>query len=274
LHTAFDRGVEVGCDCLQIFVKNQKQWSAKPLTEADVTAYREAARRTGIGPVIAHASYLINLGSPDATLWGKSVSAVVDELERCEALGIAGLVVHPGAHMGAGVDAGIARIVEGINEVHLRTRGFKTKLLLETTAGQGTALGFEIEHLGTMLHKAADPDRLGVCLDTCHLFVAGYDISNDAEYARTMDLLRREVGLGKIKCVHMNDSKTACGSRVDRHEHIGKGKIGTAGFRNVINDARLAGVPKILETPKGADARGTDLDKVNLRRMRKLRIEN
>ena len=146
----------------------------------------------------------------------------------------------------------------------------KAKILLETTAGQGSSVGCRIEHLGRIFRTVGDPDRLGVCLDTCHLFAAGYDLSTPDEYARTIDLLRRQVTLGKIKCVHMNDSKGACGSRLDRHEHIGKGRLGLAGFRHVVNDERLARVPKILETPKGTDGRGTNYDKVNLRKLRKL----
>ncbi len=270
LHLAFDAAVTVGCDCLQIFVKNQKQWTAKPLGDETVKAYRAAQRRTGIRPVIAHASYLINLASPKQQQWDKSVAAMVDELERCAALGVSGLVMHPGAHMGEGLDAGIVRIVAGLDEIHRQTAGIRPRILLETTAGQGTSVGCAIEHLGRLLNEVAAPDRLGVCLDTCHLFAAGYDLRKAGAYERTIDLLRRHVTLRKIRCVHMNDSKGACGSRLDRHEHIGKGKIGTAGFRHVVNDPRLAHAVKILETPKGTDGRGVDLDKVNLRRLRRL----
>ena len=270
LEKAFERGLQLGCDCLQIFLKNQKQWSAKPLSDEAIAAYKRAQRETGIRPVVAHAGYLINLGSPRKAQWSKSIRAVVDELQRCAALGIGGLILHPGAHLGAGLDAGMSRIAQGLDEVHRRTAGIKAKILLETTAGQGSSVGCRIEHLGRILRTVGDPDRLGVCLDTCHLFAAGYDLSTPDEYARTIDLLRRQVTLGKIKCVHMNDSKGACGSRLDRHEHIGKGRLGLAGFRHVVNDERLARVPKILETPKGTDGRGTDYDKVNLRKLRKL----
>lgn len=270
LHNAFDIARAAGCDCLQIFVKNQKQWSAKPLSDDDIRAYQVAQRASGIKPIVAHASYLINLGSPDAVQWERSIAAVVDELHRCEAVGIRGLVVHPGAHMGAGVDAGIARIAAGLDEIHSRAPGLKARVLLETTAGQGSSIGCEIEHLGRILHAVADPARVGVCLDTCHLFAAGYDLRDPQECERTIDRLKREVSLRRIACIHVNDSKGACGSRIDRHEHIGQGKIGDAGFRNLLCDARLARVPRILETPKGFDVRGVDLDRVNLQRLRRL----
>jgi deoxyribonuclease-4 len=270
LHLAFERAVAVGCDCLQIFVKNQKQWVGKPLGDDDVRAYRKAQRASGIRPVVAHASYLVNLGSPLDDLWQMSIAAMVDELQRCEALGIRGLVVHPGAHMGAGIDVGIGRIAAGLDELHRRLPGLTARVLLETTAGQGTAIGWQVEHLGEILQRVADPGRLGVCLDTCHLFAAGYDLRDPAEYERTIQLLKRHVTLRRIACIHVNDSQCPCGRRVDRHAHIGKGEIGAAGFRHVLNDPRLARVPRILETPKGKDGRGADLDKVNLRRLRGL----
>jgi deoxyribonuclease-4 len=255
-HNAFEEAVRVGCECLQIFVKNQKQWSAKPLTDDVIRDYRRVQRATGIRPVVAHASYLINLASPDNALWNRSINAVVDELERCEALGVRGLVLHPGAHMGEGVEAGVIRIAHALEAIHQRTAGFRAKILLETTAGQGTCVGHEIEHLGDILRQTGEPGRLGVCLDTCHLFAAGYDLRKPEAYNRTVAALRRQVTLGRIKCIHVNDSKGACGSRIDRHAHIGQGKIGVAGFRNLLNDARFARVPKILETPKGEDERG------------------
>lgn len=267
---AFTKAVEVGCDCLQIFVKNQKQWQAKPLTDEVIRNYKAAQRETKIKPVIAHASYLINLASPNADLYKKSVRAVIDELERCEALGVSGLVLHPGAHMGEGVESGIGRIAAGLDEIHAATAGFKGKVLLETTAGQGTSIGCEIEHLGAIISRVADADRLGVCLDTCHLFAAGYDLRDPKEYDRTINLLRKQVTLGRIKCIHVNDSKGDCGSRVDRHEHIGEGKIGEAGFKNLVNDPRLAKIPRILETPKGENESGVEHDIINLRKLRKL----
>ncbi len=219
-------------------------------------------------PVIAHGSYLLNLASPDETARRKSITALADELERCEQLGVAGLVIHPGAHMGEGVDAGIARIVSALDDVHVRTSGLKTPVLLETTAGQGSSVGHEIAHLGRIIDDCKAPDRLMVCLDTCHLFAAGYDLRNSDAYERTIAELTDHVGLETVKCIHMNDSKKPCGSCVDRHEHISKGEMGKQAFVNVVNDRRLAAVPKILETPKGVDGRGSDMDRVNLRRLR------
>jgi len=176
LENAFDAAKLAGCDCLQIFVKNQKRWDAKPLTDDGIRRYKHAQTSTKIEPVVAHASYLINLGSPKDEQWKKSIDAVVDELERCEALGILGLVVHPGAHMGEGVDHGIGRIAAGIDEAHARTKGFGVRILLESTAGQGTSIGHEISQLGAILKRTKQPERIGICLDTCHLFAAGYDL--------------------------------------------------------------------------------------------------
>ncbi len=270
LEQVFDHAVEIGCDCIQIFVKNQRQWAARPLASEQAQAFRSANRQSGDMPVIAHGSYLLNLASPDHVIRNKSIVALADELERCEALGLVGVVIHPGAHMGEGVDAGIARIVTALDDVHDRTAGLKTPVLLETTAGQGSSIGHEIVHLGRIIDGCKAPDRLRVCLDTCHLFAAGYDLRDSDAYERTIAELADCVGLGTVKCIHMNDSKKPCGSRVDRHEHITKGEMGKQAFVNVVNDRRLAAVPKILETPKGVDGRGADLDRVNLRRLRRL----
>ncbi|MFQ5502640.1 MAG: deoxyribonuclease IV [Phycisphaerae bacterium] len=270
LENAFYAGRDVGCDCLQIFVKNQRQWSAKPLTDEQIRTYRAAEMETELGPVFAHASYLLNLASPESANREKSCKALVDELERCEALAIRGLVVHPGAHMGDGEDEGIRRISQSLDHVHANTRGFTSKVLLETTAGQGSSIGCEIEQLGDIIDGVKSPERLGVCLDTCHLFAAGYDFRDRLEYEEMIDTLDHYVGFDRIYCIHMNDSKTSCGSRIDRHEHITQGEIGKQGFIHILKDRRLVGVPKILETPKGKNERGMDLDKVNLRRMRSL----
>lgn len=270
LEKAFHAGRAVGCDCIQIFVKNQRQWTAPPLRDEQVRAFRSAGRETGLRPVIAHASYLLNLASPDRANRDKSIAALADELARCEALGVSGLVVHPGAHMQAGVAAGIRHICRSLDRVHAQTRGFSCPILLETTAGQGSAIGYEIEHLGRILGGVKQPDRLRVCLDTCHLFAAGYDLRTPAGYERMVRDLVTHVGIERVRCIHTNDSKSECGSRVDRHEHITKGCLGKAAFSHLVNDARLAGVPRILETPKGKDGRGADLDKVNLGRLRRL----
>lgn len=268
IHNAFDAGARVGCDCLQIFVKNQRQWSVAPLTEADIEAYRTAERQTGLFPVVAHATYLLNLASPDASLRRRSIDGLILELRRCAQLGVPYLVLHPGAHMGQGVRAGIKRIVRSLDTVHKRTQGINVQILLETTAGQGSSIGHEIEQLGWIINDTRDPDRLGVCVDTCHVFAAGYNIADPQAYDRLVADLCHHVTLERVKCFHVNDSMRECGSRVDRHEHIGRGKIGKAGFAHLVNDPRFAAVPKILETPKGTDGRGTDLDKVNLKRLR------
>lgn len=267
---AFAEAVRIGCDCAQIFVKNQKQWRGPPLTAEVVQAFHAEQRRTKIKPVFAHASYLINLAAPGDPAWTQSIAAMVDELQRCEALGLAGLVVHPGAHVGSGVDAGIARIIAGVDEITLRTSGFKTPILLEGTAGQGSAIGAPIEELGRLLRGVRDADRVGICLDTCHLFAAGYNLRDPEAYAAMIALLKREVTLKKIACLHTNDSKTPCGSRVDRHAHIGHGHIGEEGFRNVLLDPALAKIPRILETDKSFDETGREWDVVNLETLRRL----
>lgn len=270
LHRAVERAVEAGCDTLQVFVRNQRQWAAPPLQEADVRAWRQALDATRLDPVIAHDSYLINLAAPDERIRHRSVDAFVDELERCERLGIAGLVTHPGSHNGTGEKAGIGRIVRSLNTIHRRTRGFRTTTLLETTAGQGTNIGHRFEHLAAILARVAEPERIAVCLDTCHVFAAGYDLVSETGYAATIDALEHHIGLGRIRCFHVNDSKKPLGSRVDRHAHIGQGAMGRDAFRHLVTDPRFFGVPMILETPKGEDARGRDLDRVNLSTLRRL----
>ena len=270
LHRAIERGQAAGCDCLQIFVRNQRQWSAKPLEENDVRLWKASAQMAGMSYLVAHASYLVNLASADTVIWDKSVVALTDELERCEALGVPHLVFHPGAYVEATLKDGIGRITKGINEIHQRTRGLKASLLLETTAGQGSAIGHRFEHLADILAAVRAPARLGVCVDTCHIFAAGYALSPPDAYAATIQEFEHVVGVEWVKCIHVNDSKRDLGSRVDRHEHIGEGRIGLAGFRNLVNDARFFDVPKILETPKGTHTNGRDLDMVNLARLRRL----
>lgn len=267
LHLAFDLAVQAGCDCLQIFVKNQRQWTAKPLADDQVRRFRDAMGRVDVFPVVAHASYLINLASPDEALRRKSVAAMIDELTRCEALGVSSLVVHPGAHMGDGIDAGIARIARSIDEIHASTSGFKARIALEATAGQGSTIGYEIAQLGRMMTQSKAPERLRVCLDTCHLFAAGYNLSDSADYQRMTEELGARVRFENVSCIHVNDSKGECGSRLDRHEHICQGRIGRKGFENILNDDRLTGAPRILETPKESD-RGVEMDRANLDRLR------
>jgi deoxyribonuclease-4 len=308
LENAFAAGEAVGCDCLQIFVKNQRQWRAGPLTEEQVARFREARRATDLAPFVAHASYLLNLASPNRDTREMSVNAMVDELTRCEALGVEALVFHPGAHLSqsepqaqarGGRDfepqseskrdrpslalrvrmesdatlAGIGRIAKGLDEVHRRCAGFRTMVLLESTAGQGSAIGWHFGQLAAILDRVRESDRIGVCLDTCHLFAAGYDFRAAEEYAAMIDELDRTVGVSRVRCIHTNDSKRELGSRVDRHEHIGKGRIGKAGFAHFVNDPRFLDVPFILETPKGKDGQGTDFDKVNLKRLRAMIVD-
>ena len=253
LSTAFDRGLAVGVNTMQIFTKNQNRWQQKPTPPEEIARWAEKQAATGIAPVVSHAAYLLNLGTPNDELWEKSIDALVDELTRAEELGLLGVVFHPGAHMGTGEEAGIARIVEGINRAHARTPGYKTLTLVEGTAGQGTALGWRFEHLQAMLAGADVPERLAFCLDTCHLFAAGYDLRTAEAYAQTMGEFDRLCGIDRLRCFHFNDAKKPLGSRVDRHDHIGTGQLGLDAFRFILNDPRLAGVPKILETEKSED---------------------
>jgi deoxyribonuclease-4 len=267
LHKAFDRALSATCDAVQIFVKSNRSWAVKPLTEDEVARFKARAEETGIAPVVAHTSYLLNLGSPDELLWEKSRNMLITELERCEALGIPWLVLHPGAHVGSGEKAGIVRVAEGLGEVHAATPGFRTQILLETTAGQGSSLGHTFEQLARIIELTEQGERLGVCLDTCHVFAAGYELRTAEGYAATMEAFERTLGLERLKALHLNDSKGELGNRKDRHEHIGKGHIGLEGFRNLVNDPRLAGLPGLLETPKGDDLAE---DRENLRVLRSL----
>ncbi|MGN6561950.1 MAG: deoxyribonuclease IV [Thermomicrobiales bacterium] len=255
LDKAVGRGVAVGCTALQVFTKNANQWRAKPLGEDEIGRFTEALAASPIGAdaVVAHDSYLINLGSPDEAKWEQSVAAFTDELCRCDQLGIPYLVTHPGAHMGTGEDVGLARVAAGLARALAASE--RTMVLLETTAGQGTALGYQFAHLGRLLTltPAEFAGRVGVCLDTCHIFVAGYDLTTPEGYAATWAEFDREIGRDRLKVLHLNDAKKPLGSRVDRHEHLGKGHIGEAGFRQIMNDPALHDRLLLLETPKGDD---------------------
>lgn len=253
LYKAFDRARSVGCDAVQIFVKSNRAWAVKPLTEEDIARFKAKAEETGVQPVVAHTSYLLNLGALDEALWTKSRDTLIVELKRCEALGVPWLVLHPGSHVGSGEEAGLAQVARGLGEVHAVTPGFRTQILLETTAGQGTNLGYRFEQLAWLMEHTPEGERLGVCLDTCHVFAAGYELRTPEGYTATMEAFDRIVGLEWLKALHLNDSKGDLGSRKDRHEHIGKGHIGLEGFRNVLNDPRLTGLPGLLETPKSND---------------------
>ncbi|HUX75939.1 MAG TPA: deoxyribonuclease IV [Anaerolineae bacterium] len=268
LHRAFDRARSVGCDAVQIFVKSNRAWAVKPLTDEDVARFRAKAEETGIQPVVGHASYLLNPGTPDETLWARSRDTLIVELERCEALGVPYLVLHPGSHVGAGEEVGLALVAQALGQVHAATPGFRTQILLETTAGQGTNLGYCFEHLAWLMDHAPEGGRLGVCLDTCHAFAAGYELRTPAGYTATMEAFDRTIGLEQLKAIHLNDCKGDLGSRKDRHEHIGQGCISLDGFRHVVNDPRLAGLPGLLETPKSDDLHE---DRENLAVLRSLR---
>ncbi len=266
IHLAFDRAQLAGCRTLQIFLKNSNQWRAKTLTHQDQALFSEAQARSGIEPVLAHGSYLINLATPDRALHKKSLEAFIEELERANWLGVPAVILHPGAHKGSGEAAGIAAVAEGLNEAFERVPPPVT-VLLENTAGQGSSLGHSFEQLCAILERVRAADRVGFCLDTCHLFAAGYDISTSAGYRRTMRTLDRLIGKEKIRAFHVNDSRKPLGSRVDRHTHIGQGCIGLEAFRCLINDRSFRAVPKILETPKGEDL---EFDRMNLRTLRGL----
>jgi deoxyribonuclease-4 len=254
LHKAFERGRHVRCRTLQIFLKNSNQWKGRPITDEDRALFVEAQMGSGISPVIAHASYLINLASPDPVLHQKSLDAFIEEMRRANFLGVPFLVFHPGAHMGAGIKAGSARIADALNQA-LALVEPPIKLLAENTAGQGSCLGSRFEELAAILDQIRISDRIGICLDTCHAFAAGYDIRTAEGYAQTMSEFDRLIGIDRIRVFHMNDSKKGLGCRVDRHFHIGKGLIGLDAFRCIINDRRFERIPKILETPKGTGFR-------------------
>ena len=268
-HQAVERAAAVGCDVLQIFTKNTNQWRAKPIAADDARRFRQALAQSGIACPVAHDAYLVNLASPDAALWKKSIDAMVDELLRAETLGIPWVVAHPGAYTTGTEDEGLRRIVAALDEVLSQTRCRPVGCLLETTAGQGTALGWRFEHLAEILAGVKSPERLGVCFDTCHVFAAGYGLATPAQYRATMQQFDRTVGLGQIRAFHVNDSLKDRGSRVDRHAHVGRGRIGLDGFRLLLRDRRFRGVPMILETPKGTD-NGADWDAINLRELRAL----
>jgi deoxyribonuclease-4 len=251
LHLAIERALSVRSRALQIFTKNASQWKAGALSAETVETFRAAREASGLGVVMAHDSYLINLASPDPRLLEKSITALGDELQRAERLGLPFVVSHPGAHKGDGEAAGLARVAGSLDKVHRRHPGLETRVLIETTAGQGTSLGFRFEHLAAIIEQVEEPQRLGVCLDTCHIFAAGYDIRTPETYEKTMDEFQRLVGFDRLQAIHVNDSRKDLGSRVDRHDHIGEGALGVEAFRCLMQDQRLKDIPKILETQKG-----------------------
>ena len=269
LHLALERGAAIGCSAVQIFLKNQRQWAARPLEEAEVRAFRRARRATGIRPVFAHSSYLINLCSPVPVALRQAVDAFTDELERAEALGLSCVVIHPGSHMGSGLEAGLTCVTAALDEALKRTAGYRVKVALENTAGGGNTVGRTFGELGALLRRSARPERLGVCIDTCHLFAAGYDIRRRAGYERAVTECAAAVGLRRVLAFHLNDAKAPLGSGLDRHEHIGNGRLGLGPFRLLLNDTRFARVPKVLETPKEPEPQA---DLRNLAVLRRLKM--
>ncbi len=263
-HKAFERGRDIGCDALQIFVKNASRWRGRALADDEVASFREQHADAG-WPVVAHASYLINLASPDAEVLEKSLTALTDELERCDRLGVPGLVLHPGAHMREGVEAGVERVARALDRVFALRPELEARVLLENTAGQGSTLGADFEELGAILGRVDDPERLGVCFDSCHAFAAGYDLRDEEGYGATMEALDRAVGLARLSAVHLNDAVHPLGSRKDRHANILEGEIGRAFFAHMPADPRFASLPMILETPLGDDGLGHKRDLETLR---------
>ena len=250
---SIDRALSVGCTAMQIFVKNNMQWFAPPLTAQDLSEFLNHPRRGELKAVFGHSGYMINLGAVNPEFHEKSLRALKEELTRADQLGLPFLVLHPGAHMGTGEEAGLARISASLDAVFREIPDVTTRVALETTAGQGSSLGHTFEQLATIIQQSAFPKRLCVCMDTAHLFAAGYDISTEAGTRTMFEAFDRIIGLERLVAIHCNDSKAALNSRVDRHEHLGKGKIGLAPFRLIIQDPRFKEIPKVLETPKGKE---------------------
>lgn len=269
---AIERGASLNCTTIQIFTKNSNQWTGKALGPDEVERFHLLRKKSQINPVIAHDSYLINIGSGNKGLWDKSINALIDEIERCRILEIPVIVIHPGSHTGAGEDEGIKNIVNGLNIIMEKTEGWNVSIALEITAGQGTGIGYRFEHLARLIDGVKDKDRVRTCLDSAHLFAAGYDISTPEGYGKVFDEFDKLIGFDRLTCFHVNDSKKGLGSRVDRHEHIGKGFIGEDFFRLLMRDKRFGNVPKIIETPKGPQGKDTDMkeDRINLGLLRRM----
>ena len=265
VHTAIERGESIGCTAIQMFVKNNNQWKGKRLAVEEVAEFKKLLAQSHIGPVVVHDTYLINLCAKDKRILKKSRAALKDELDRCEALGVPYLNFHPGAHVGQGEADGIKIIAESLDLIHEQTKGYRVLSVIETTAGQGTAIGHRFEQIRSIIDAVQDKTRMAVCVDTCHVFAAGYDIGSERGYEQTFREFDDIIGLEKLVAFHVNDSKRELGSHVDRHEHIGKGKIGLTGFKMLMNDERFRRVPKILETDKGPDMK-EDVENMNVLR--------
>lgn len=251
LHKAIERGIEAKCEALQIFTKNSNQWKAKPILQNEVEEFKKKKKEWGNYAILVHGSYLINLSSPVESDRQKSIFAFIEEIERCDQLSIPYLIFHPGSHLGAGEEEGCRAVSRSLDQIFTRKPDFKAELLMETTAGQGSNIGYKFEHFKKILASVNSPKRMGICIDTCHIFAAGYDIRRRDGYENTFKDFDRIVGVDKIKAFHVNDSKKEFLSRVDRHEHIGKGFIGLDAFRFLLNDPRFEKLPMVIETPKG-----------------------
>lgn len=258
-----ERANRIGLNATQVFTKNQRQWIANPLNEEDVKKYLENMDKYGIKITVAHASYLVNLASGESEKFDKSVESMVHEMHRCEMLKIPYLIFHPGAHMGQGEKQGLKKIVEGINKIIEKTEGINAKITIETTAGQGSNLGYKFEQIGYILENVSDNSKVKVCMDTCHIFAAGYELRSKDGYEKTMEEFENQIGFKNLVAVHLNDSEKGLGSRVDRHAQIGDGYIGKEGFRNILTDKRFSEIPLILETPGGEELYPKDLNTIN-----------
>ena len=267
VNLAIGRARSIDCTAMQMFVKNNMQWFARPLTRDEIRTFLEHQQRSELLSIFAHANYLINLAATNGQFHANSIRSLSEELVRADRLELPFLVLHPGAHLGAGEEAGLEKIVESIDCVFSGLPKIKTRIALETTAGQGSCLGNKFEHLAYIISHVREPERLCVCLDSAHVFASGYDIGSEASVRKTFREFGRVIGLDRLVAIHLNDSKTACGSRVDRHEHIGRGKIGLPAFRFIMGDRRFRKIPKVLETPKGKELRE---DVINLKTLRRL----
>lgn len=264
---ALVRGHSIGCEAIQIFTKNQRRWAEPEIPPAEIAAFKRLQAETGIHPIVSHNSYLINLGSPDDELQWRSVESLIRELERCEALGVPYMNMHPGSHKGSGEEIGLKRIAQGLDAVHSATPGYQVMTLLETTAGQGSDLGYTFGQLAGIIEMVAQPERMGICLDTCHAFAAGYELRTCEGYKATFAEFEDLIGLERLRAFHLNGSQGGLGSRVDRHTHINEGELGLEAFRMLLNDPCFEDLPMLLETPKG---RKMEEDVMNLAILRSL----
>jgi deoxyribonuclease-4 len=267
VHMAVERARSIDCTAMQMFVKNNMQWFARPLRRDEIQAFLEHRQREELLSIFAHANYLINLASTNPLFHGNSIRALSEELTRADQLELPFLVLHPGAHRGDGEEAALEKVIASLDRLYRQIPKTKAKIALETTAGQGSCLGHRFEHLAYIMNNVREPERLCVCLDTAHIFAAGYDIGSAFGVRKTLREFDRKIGLDRLAAIHLNDSKSGCGSRVDRHEHIGKGKIGLDAFRFIMRSRRLNKIPKVLETPKEKDLRE---DVENMKTLRRL----